>query len=429
MDAGQAIARADVEAHDTRAEWRDNARIRTLCPFPACAGYTGPEHRSLSIDTATGLYKCHRCKAAGKLRDYWEERPATSPARRKQAAALRAVTAPPPAAPVVNPDKAPPPEAQAKYAAAFPDSPAETYLEGRGIPAGVAQAHGCGFAVWKEWQPGDDGRLECVGEYPRATFPVRTLDGALVAIQGRAVGECPASVPSKKTRGELKPGVFNPDALRTAAPIITEAPIDALSLAVCGYPAVALMGTTVRPWLSSAFPLGCTVYLGTDADDAGDKAAGELNRVIRLSRCERLRPPEPWKDWNAALCGLGRDALAAWLGERIPPVAPTVTPTAQPASPPRLLYVQTRTLGETVRVVEAAARIPIPADGEPVTYTRAELERLDGQPPDVLRTAHLLKRAFGGFYIGQAEDETPPPAETGAGRPKDNCAKLAACCQ
>jgi len=59
--------------------------------------------------------------------------------------------------------------------------------------------------------------------------------------------------------------------------------------------------------------------------------------------------------------------------------------------------------------VESAARIPIPADGEPVTYTRAELELLDGQPADVLQTAHLLKRHFGGFYTGYEA----PPAETG----------------
>lgn len=116
-------------------------------------------------------------------------------------------------------------------------------------------------------------------------------------------------------------------------------------------------------------------------------------------------------DYDGCDCD-GQTDMAVWLGERIPPPVPTATTTTTtsvvttPAGP---LMVYSRTLGETVRVVEAAARLPIPADGEPVTYTRAELVLLDGQPADVLRTAHLLKRAFGGFCEGYE----PLPAETG----------------
>lgn len=416
----EALSLETLKEHDGKAAW-DREHARCLCPRPACASHTRiPEHRSVRVNTKEGGWKCYRCQETGLLAEFWTyddkpPEPLKSHKQRKRAAAIRAISAPPPPETEPREDaKRPAEEEQARNVAAFPGSPAAEYLAGRGIPPDVATAHGCGYAVWKEWdaEAAAAGRWVCTGEYARVTFPFRTRAGELCALQGRAIAECPGA-PVKKSLGPIGEGVFNPAALSGSAPIITEAPIDALSLAACGYPAVALGGTAAPEWLPRALVAG-TVYLATDADDAGDKAAVKLDAAIRLAfRCERLRPPDPWKDWNAALCGLGRDALAAWLAERIPPAVPPVTPTAQPASPPRLLCVHSRTLGETVRVVEAAARLPIPADGEPVTYTRAELELLDGQPADVLRTAHLLKRAFGGFYIGQAEDETPPPAATG----------------
>lgn len=318
------ITRAELEAQDPTARWREGAEVYCLCPFPACADKPRDKaHRSLRVNTGSGLYNCHRCHASGKLKDAWTDRPTTTAVNRRCAAAVRAITAPPPPLDPPTPDdESRPSEAtQDYYAAAFRGSLAARYLHGRGIPQDVAEAHGCGYVA--DWHG-----------LPRVTFPVRNHAGQLVAFSGRACVEC-APAGRQRTQGPKREGVFNPAALAGPVPIIVEAPVDALSLATCGYPAAALIGTTAPAWLSTAL-VGGTVYLATDADPPqpdgtpgpGDKAAAALDVAIRRARCERLRPPAPWKDWNAALVGLGRATLAAWLSDRLPP---PVNPASSPS--------------------------------------------------------------------------------------------------
>src|SRR5205823_2706675 len=97
--------------------------------------------------------------------------------------------------------------------------------------------------------------------------------------------------------------------------VIVEAPIDALALAACSVPAVALCGTSGPAWLATAAALR-PVLLALDNDQAGDAAAAVLARTLSSygARCERLRPG-PGKDWADALATLGRDGLAARLAE------------------------------------------------------------------------------------------------------------------
>jgi DNA primase len=85
------------------------------------------------------------------------------------------------------------------------------------------------------------------------------------------------------------------------APALTEAPIDALSLALLGMPAIAVCGTSWPGWLPILL-FGRHVYLAFDADDAGDSAADEMGRVLTsiAVQWQRLRP-EGCKDWNEAL--------------------------------------------------------------------------------------------------------------------------------
>ncbi len=88
--------------------------------------------------------------------------------------------------------------------------------------------------------------------------------------------------------------------------------IDALSLTTAGVPAVALNGVKWPAWLPKAAAFR-QVYIGLDADDAGDDAAEKLAAVLTFgSRVERLRP-DPWKDWNEALLALGVDQLSRVL--------------------------------------------------------------------------------------------------------------------
>jgi DNA primase len=141
----------------------------------------------------------------------------------------------------------------------------------------------------------------------------------LIAAQGRFVDG--RDNPKAITYGPKKYGVFlTPGALgrMEGAPlIVTEAPIDALSLAAVGFPALALCGTSGPPWLHRAGAFR-RVMLAFDADEAGDRAAHELAPDLETfgARCSRLRP-EGGKDWNEILCTIGAPALCDWLALRV----------------------------------------------------------------------------------------------------------------
>jgi DNA primase len=107
--------------------------------------------------------------------------------------------------------------------------------------------------------------------------------------------------------------------------IITEAAIDALSLAMAGCPALAFIGTSGPRWLHIACGLR-RVVLAFDADEAGDKAAAKIAALLQPygATCERLRP-DGAKDWNAMLQVLGSDGLADWLAARLDMITVTAS--------------------------------------------------------------------------------------------------------
>ncbi|MCE5199864.1 toprim domain-containing protein [bacterium] len=119
---------------------------------------------------------------------------------------------------------------------------------------------------------------------------------------------------------------------------MTEAPIDALSLALAQMPAIALCGTSGLPsWLVTRMAKPAapgrsrTVYLAFDADPAGDAAAAKIEGQLSLVHCARLRPQSA-KGWNAMLSTQGLDSL-----RQMPEIArlpvkndPNTTPAANP---------------------------------------------------------------------------------------------------
>jgi hypothetical protein len=72
------VALADLEANDPHAPApKADGETDFLCPLPACADHQNTaQHRSLSANVETGLWECHRCGGRGRLREYWEDRPA-----------------------------------------------------------------------------------------------------------------------------------------------------------------------------------------------------------------------------------------------------------------------------------------------------------------------------------------------------------------
>jgi len=169
----------------------------------------------------------------------------------------------------------------------------ERYLAKRGIPLAVAARavvrYSCDFY----------GR-------PAVLFPVVDRVGKTVAVQGRYIDG--RDDPKVRTAGQKTLGVFAAVNAVNGALAICEAPIDALSLAACGLPAIAVLGTTWPQWLPVVMAFR-RVFLATDADRAGDEAAAAL--IAQLSslgaRCERLRSES--KDWNEELLAMGKDIV------------------------------------------------------------------------------------------------------------------------
>lgn len=218
-----------------------------------------------------------------------------------------------PTAPAKQEKKEPDPDSvkgfkeQVKNLSSFANSPAEEYLEGRGIPADLARSARCRYAsTWGK-----------IGE--AVVFPIIGEDGKAVAANGRSL-----TGKTNRTYGPKSEGVFcTPGALEADPVAIVEAPIDALSLAAAGLPAVAICGCSGLPsWLAKELarpaadtPAGHsrTVYLAFDNDKAGETAAARTGPSLPLVRTSRLRPQ--LKDWNEDLTKCGIGSVRDWLSE------------------------------------------------------------------------------------------------------------------
>lgn len=174
-------------------------------------------------------------------------------------------------------------------------TPGEIFLERRGIFTRFTEISGVRFsAAWY-------GR-------PAVLFPVNDHGGSLVAISGRFVdrGRCLKT----QSAGRTSLGVFSSlNALESAVIAVVEGPIDALSLALCGLSAIAINGTSWAEWLPKAIA-SKSVFVATDADDAGEEAAERLTEELSSFDCRLLRlRPHIGKDWNDTLVRQGRLAL------------------------------------------------------------------------------------------------------------------------
>mgnify|MGYP002787511601 CR=1 FL=1 len=324
------MSRTFLSLDDLRAHDLDGGRFgRWLCPLPACAEHTNPlAHRSLKLEDDSGLWYCHRCGAGGQLKEKWKEieprRPwenrkakAKAKRERRRAVALSIVKGPLLEEPAAVFDVF-------RLGSLRPvaGSPGAAYLGGRGIDIELAHAAGVRFAPDYARRSAEEGRPAWSGA-AAVVFPIRGRGGKMVAAQGRYLAPCGDGA-KMTTFGPKSAGVFaTPGALDTGGPVaVVEAPIDALSLAAVGLPAVSLCGTSGTPaWLRDALAWR-PVLLAFDADDAGDRAseafAVELARVsMGRAQTFRLRPPAGLKDWNDVLQEHGVEGmrlhLDAWI--------------------------------------------------------------------------------------------------------------------
>jgi hypothetical protein len=296
------LSLADLEAFDPRPAGAGRER-RFCCPLPACGDKPRDRaHQSLSVNAETGLWTCHRCGAGGRLAEHRAPRLRATAAQVRRAAALRAFRVaadPQPGRAASAPDLA----AMLEACAPVAGTPGEGYLFRRGIGRDRATAAGVSFA--RNWY----GR-------PAVVFPLRDRAGRVVAASGRYLD---GRQPKTRVAGDRKlgvfatPGAWDAPADPTEGPgalVVVEGPCDALALAECDVPAVALVGTTGPAWLRTAAAFR-RVVVALDADAAGDRASDVLLRELApfVRSAERLRPPAGpagamgagGKDWNDAL--------------------------------------------------------------------------------------------------------------------------------
>ena len=290
--ADEALSLAEIRAFDPGAPDRAG-EADFCCPLCGNGKLIDAAHRCLGVNMTSGAWKCHRCDKKGKLREFWTDLP---PAAKTHTFRRRPAPRPLILPPLADRRDAPPADPGDPLSDRFPalaGSPAAAYLAGRGLPLAVCEAAGVLYA------PNWHGR-------PAALFPIVNAGGDEIAAQGRFLASVTGR-PNFQTEGPKKNGVFATAGAWGAPEItITEAPIDALSLCVSGYPALALVGKDWPDWLPAmAASARKRVYLALDADAAGDEASEKLAAALRYYGChsERLRPGRA-KDWNAQLLEL-----------------------------------------------------------------------------------------------------------------------------
>jgi hypothetical protein len=316
-----AFSIADLEAYDGAAP--DGARERRfLCPLCGEGKPKNREHRSLCANVQTGAWNCKRCAATGKLSDFWSDggssRPKLKPRdlARRQLAQRFALPAETTYQSTVEIDATGAADWREQLAGArlIEDETGAAYLLSRGITLRAA----CFSTVLHA--PRFYGR-------PAIVFPLRDFAGHLTGASGRYFHA--NATPKTRIAGKKRDGIFTapviepsgrvffPFAANVPGVIVTEAPIDALSLASAGYPAISLCGTSAPGWMYRACAFK-RVLLAFDADAAGDKAAASLEAILAPygAACERLRP-EGGKDWNEVLQRDGRESLSDWLAYHV----------------------------------------------------------------------------------------------------------------
>lgn len=294
--------------------WGTGRERRALCPY-CDHPKRDAAHASLAVNCDTGAWHCHRCGRSGLLAEHWTKREESDPLRPRR---RRRPPRPAPPAPR-EPSPAELAEEAAKretlrrlWAPAVPiDAPEAAagarYLEGRGIPRDVAAAARVRFA--RDWY----GR-------PAVLFPVQDEGGRLVAAEGRYTDG--GTSPKSRSAGPKSRGVFcaTPGAAAAEGVTLCEGPITALSVAACGFPALALCGHSGAPsWLVRRLALRAVVlafdYDETGADALTAKLAAELAALG--AKPYRLAPPAAAGDWNDRLRAVGREQLRAELDTAI----------------------------------------------------------------------------------------------------------------
>jgi hypothetical protein len=303
VDNRPILSLADLEAHDPEAPAGATER-RFRCPL--CT----PKGRHLALNMATGAWWCHRCLNYGLLRERWRNQPGEAAFRSvrkvpRPSLAERLASKP------LDPDKW-------SWRAFWADcesityTPGAAYLRDRGIDDELAYEAGIRYA--DRFEVRDTEGKAWTREERCILFPFRDRAGQVVAVNIRFI-DVPSSDQKRKTvtLGPRNSGAFMgpigvADPLRRDPIVVVEGPIDALSLAMAGVPALALVGTAGTGWLPEACVLK-NVAIALDNDERGQLGAGRLCGLLTPVGARIARWLPETKDWNDDLRTIGPEAL------------------------------------------------------------------------------------------------------------------------
>jgi len=173
----------------------------------------------------------------------------------------------------------------------------QAYLERRGIPVGIGSTAGVRFCP--DWA----GR-------PAVLIALHDRGDQISSVHGRYLHNVRGQ-DKMLTIGAGGGAISVLGGWRSDPLIVVEGLFDALSLAVCGYAAIATIGREV-PWLA-AIAGGRAVHIAFDRTRPGEQESARLAAALGGAHVYRLPPPPRCKDWNTALVKRGSSEVAKWL--------------------------------------------------------------------------------------------------------------------
>lgn len=283
------------------------------CPF------CGDAERAFHVNIETGAFNCKRssCGVKGRLREFWPafENASLNALGARVRGRARVVGS----ALTLSPEKPVERTSGGNWRALWDNAlaldemdaqPGRDYLCGRGVCIETATRAKVRFC--RNWAPSTEGKPYCGGV--AILFPLLDRAGDLVAVGGRYLAPRDGQ-PKARTGGDACLGVFRgtPDALESEQPVLVEGPFDALALASCGVPALALNGVALPVWMPSVMAFKAP-WIAPDGDVGGDMARGIWKREISpfAPRLRDLRP-DGGKDFGECIQRDGVPSLRAWL--------------------------------------------------------------------------------------------------------------------
>lgn len=199
------------------------------------------------------------------------------------------------------------PEELLARATPLADGAGRDYVERRAIPVAVAAAAGVRF----------DSDF---GGRPAVVVPLYDQTQHLTSIHGRYLDTA---------RGQNKMLTIGPgnglisvlDGWHGEPLIVVEGLFDALSLATCGWSAVAHIGRWAS-WLPQV-SAGREVWLAFDASRSAEADVVQYRQRLPQARLRRVLPPPRCKDWNTALLKRGANEVRRWLQQHATEISET----------------------------------------------------------------------------------------------------------